>query len=100
MIVTNDLKTETTTALRDYEQGVPVQDETGAVNHPDHYNQGTVECIEALDSCGYGLDFCVGNAIKYLWRFKDKEKPLEDLKKARWYVDHAIAAIENGVYKI
>lgn len=102
MIVTNDLNTENT-ALRPWEESAPdcEQDDFtvhSAVDHPDHYNQGGVECIDALDACGFGLDFCVGNAIKYLWRFKEKQKPVEDLRKARWYIDHAISKIESGVY--
>ncbi len=36
------------------------------VNHPSHYTSGSIECIDFIDSCGYGLDFCLANAIKYL----------------------------------
>lgn len=64
---------------------------------PDHYQQGDVECIAALDSCLQNLRgaeaYCTGNAIKYLWRWKDKNG-LEDLKKARWYLDRLIATQE------
>lgn len=97
MIVTNDLKSTSSTLLR---QGEELDTKiVNNVNHPSHYNQGNVECIDALDACGFGLDFCVGNAIKYLWRFKDKDKPVEDLKKALWYLTHALSKIEEGVYK-
>ena len=64
-----------------------------AVNHPAHYNQGGIECIDALASCLKGLDgveaFCTGNSIKYLWRWKAKNG-IEDLNKAQWYLDWLI----------
>ena len=66
------------------------------VNHPTHYTHGKFECIDVLvDLEKSGSDFRVLNAIKYLWRWKHKTKPLEDLKKARWYLDHLITEIEN-----
>lgn len=62
------------------------------VNHPSHY-AGRVECIDALESAVAGLQgieaFCTANAIKYLWRWKRKGG-IEDLKKARWYIDRLI----------
>ena len=65
-----------------------------AVN-PDHYKQGSVECIDALAAATVnlsGLDaVCTANAIKYLWRWKQKNG-VEDLKKARWYIDRLIDA--------
>ena len=57
------------------------------VDHPDHYNKG-IEVIDFIES--WDMDFNTGNAVKYLSRHKYKEKPLEDLKKARWYVDRLI----------
>lgn len=53
-----------------------------SVNHPAHYETGPFECIELT----HYYDFCVGNAIKYVWRHMDKGKPFEDLSKALWYV--------------
>lgn len=57
------------------------------VDHPSHYNDRNIgyECIELTQF----QNFCVGNAIKYLWRYKSKGKPLEDLQKARWYAQRA-----------
>lgn len=59
------------------------------INHPDHYNQGRIECIEAMESA-FGreavFDFCLLNAFKYIWRCKDKENIKQDLEKARWYI--------------
>lgn len=51
-------------------------DDSNMVNHPSHYNQGGIECIDAIKSATCDLDgveaFCTGNAIKYLWRWKEK----------------------------
>jgi hypothetical protein len=65
------------------------------VDHPTHYNTGTIETIEFLESLNVAEDFCVGNAIKYLSRYKHKGKPLEDLEKALWYVERAIQNLEK-----
>lgn len=68
------------------------------VNHPAHY-QGAVECIDAIAVAVedlQGMDAVLtGNAIKYLWRWRKKGKPLEDLKKARWYLDALIERVES-----
>ena len=65
-----------------------------AVNNPPHYNQGTIEVIDAIED--WGLDFNGGNVVKYVARHKHKAEPLEDLKKARWYLDRIIEGFENG----
>ena len=63
------------------------------VNSPQHY-QGKVECIDCIESATTGLNgieaFCTGNAIKYLYRWK-KKNGIEDLKKAKWYIDKIIS---------
>lgn len=61
-----------------------------AVNHPEHYSPGTYETINVIEA--WGLGFCLGNCIKYISRAgkKDPNKKLEDLKKARWYLDREI----------
>jgi hypothetical protein len=66
------------------------------VNHPDHYN--AVPGIECIDVVKY-LGFVVGNAMKYLWRCgkKPSASKLEDLRKARWYIDYAIAEEEEAL---
>jgi hypothetical protein len=62
------------------------------VNKPKHY-QGKVECIDAIESAIEGLNgmeaMCTGNAIKYLYRWKQKGG-VEDLKKATWYINKLI----------
>ncbi len=69
--------------------------ETDAVNHPSHYNDGKIEVIDYIRD--KGLDFCLGNAVKYISRAgkKDPSKEVEDLKKAVWYLNYRIAEIEG-----
>ena len=64
------------------------------VNHPKHYTShpSGVECIEITEH----LNFCIGNAIKYLWRAGLKGEQVEDLRKARWYIDREIARVLSG----
>ena len=68
------------------------------VNHPSHYTQGGIECIDCIKSATVGKvgieAFCVGNAIKYLFRYEEKNG-IEDVKKARWYIDRLIKELEN-----
>jgi len=63
------------------------------VNHPKHYNShpSGVECIEITEH----MTFCLGNAMKYIWRASLKGKEVEDLRKARWYIDREISRILN-----
>ena len=66
-----------------------------AVEKPPHYNTGDIECITAIQASMSLIEFhgyCKGNCLKYLWRYKYKGKPLEDLQKARWYLDKLIDA--------
>ena len=66
------------------------------VDHPSHYNQSGIECIEAIKATlgdNY-QDYCKGNVIKYLWRYKYKNG-LEDLKKAQWYLNSMVNALEE-----
>jgi len=58
------------------------------VNHPPHYTShpSGVECIQVTEH----MNFCCGNAMKYLWRAGLKGDSLEDLKKARFYIDREI----------
>ena len=66
------------------------------VDHPDHYNQGSIECIEALKACMTPEEyhgFCSGNVIKYVWRYRNKNGT-KDLKKAKWYLETLIKDLE------
>jgi len=66
--------------------------------NPSHYQNGKVECIDALESATVnktGIEaICVANTVKYLWRYEDKNG-LEDVKKAQWYLEKLIKHLEN-----
>lgn len=75
-----------------------LENESDNVNHPSHYNSGKFEVIDIIDEFGKeyeGADgFCFGNVVKYVLRAKHKNG-VEDLKKARWYLDRLIAKWED-----
>lgn len=59
------------------------------VNHPAHYNSGGIEVIDVIED--WGLGFSLGNALKYICRAGRKTNdPIEDLKKAQWYIRRAM----------
>ncbi len=68
-----------------------------SVNHPTHYGgeANTYEAIKVIEA--WGLDFCLGNVVKYISRAgkKDPSKELEDLKKAMWYLNRRIEQIQK-----
>lgn len=68
------------------------------VNHPAHYTMGKVECIDGIESAlgktGF-LFHCRGTAIAYLWRAGHKGDIVEDLQKARWYIDKMIETMQG-----
>ena len=63
------------------------------VNHPPHYtaHPSGVECIQVTEH----MNFCLGNAVKYIWRADLKNDAIEDLKKAVWYVNREIERRKN-----
>ncbi len=63
------------------------------VNHPKHYtgHPSGIECIQVTEHMG----FCLGNAIKYIWRADLKNDAIEDLRKAVWYIEREIAKRTN-----
>jgi hypothetical protein len=69
------------------------------VLRPAHYNQAGVECIEAIKSATANKNgveaVCVGNIIKYLWRYEEKGTSVKDLKKAKWYLERLIQEVES-----
>lgn len=75
-----------------------MEKDTDMVNSPPHYTQGKAKCpgcqhpIECIDVVRH-MGFNKGNIIKYLWRADDKGKMLEDLKKARWYLNDLIETL-------
>lgn len=70
------------------------QQKDDPVNHPSHYTDGKIEVIDFIED--KGLNFHRGNAVKYIARAgkKDKNKEIEDLKKAAWYIDREIKRLE------
>jgi len=68
------------------------------VMKPDHYNNGAIEAIEAIKASMPENEFrgyLKGNALKYLWRYDYKGKPVEDLRKCKWYVDRLIQEVNS-----
>ena len=67
----------------------PYEAEEDVVNNPEHYNTGTIECIEAIEESMSSVaykGYLKGNAMKYLWRYDYKGKQVEDLQKCQWYL--------------
>ena len=79
------------------ERNDEVEPTNDAVQHPAHYTHGGIECIDAIRASmtadGF-CDYCKGNIIKYIWRWRDKGG-VEDLKKARVYLDWLINAADE-----
>jgi hypothetical protein len=69
--------------------GLHYEQSQDPVNHPVHYTShpSGIECIEITEHMG----FCLGNAIKYIWRADEKGADIEDLQKAAWYIAREIA---------
>ena len=71
-------------------------EEKEMVNSPDHYGKGAYEAINVIEA--WGANFNIGNSLKYLSRYgkKDPNAIIQDLEKARWYIDREI----NNLKKI
>jgi hypothetical protein len=65
------------------------------VDHPPHYQLGGIEVIDAIEA--WELGFNLGNSVKYIARAAHKGKPIEDLEKARWYLDREIKRLRGKV---
>lgn len=88
------------TAYDDEIKSVKSYSDNDPVNHPKHYQASNgleaIDCIEAfVEDLPGDIGYLIGNAIKYLCRFDKKGKPVEDLQKARWYIERAIKDIES-----
>lgn len=78
-----------------------IEPKSDNVNHPSHYNDGKIEVIDYIEDKQLG--FCLGNAVKYISRagkkksgnLSDKEKEIEDLKKAVFYINYRIKKLEE-----
>lgn len=70
---------------------------TDAVNHPDHYKTGDIECIDvmlATQGVDAVINFCICNSFKYIYRHVNKNG-LEDIRKAKWYLDKALELVDS-----
>ena len=65
-----------------------------SVDHPPHYRSGGMEAIDVIEA--FGLGFNLGNVAKYVLRAGRKADALEDLMKARWYLDREVARLEDA----
>ena len=79
-------------------KGVPYAPDPDPVNKPQHYRVGEVECIDYIQQqLGTGVrDYLRGQIYKYMHRHQYKGAEVEDLKKARWYIDKLIYELEQG----
>ena len=71
---------------------------TDMINHPKHYNFGNIEVIDVIED--WHLEYHEGNVVKYVARARYKGTELEDLKKARFYLDRKIRILEEEKQKI
>jgi hypothetical protein len=91
----NPPKNESVVPVEAYNSFTPAD----MVNKPPHYNQAGIECIDAMKAMVEQAEvdphasYCWQNSFKYLWRWPYKNG-VEDLKKARWYLDRLISEIE------
>ncbi len=71
------------------------KEESNNVNHPSHYTDGKIEVIDYIEDKKF--DYCLGNAIKYISRAgkKNKDKEIEDLQKAVWYINRRIKELQE-----
>ena len=84
----------------DFEDDLPLKEKTMVnrelvdemVNHPPHYNQKGIECIDAIEAAtDDGFEYYLqGNIMKYIWRYRYKNG-VQDLEKAKWYLNRLIA---------
>jgi len=79
---------------------LPSNSDTTMVDKPPHYNQSTIECLDAMEAMVKSSKvpshqaYCWQNSFKYLWRWHYKNG-VEDLKKCRWYLDRLIKQLED-----
>lgn len=76
-----------------------LEDDADMMHHPSHYNYKSLECQDIISIMTEGLEgeeaYCLGCAIKYLYRYPKKGKPIEDLRKAKTYIDMIIDITEE-----
>jgi len=81
-----------------YKRTGPPGKQNDPVNHPSHYTQGSVECIDAMEAA-FGKEelaiYCKIAAFKYIWRCEHKDGVKQDIEKARWYIEKVLELIEK-----
>jgi len=75
-----------------------INEKADMINHPPHYNMGKIEPITVIED--WDLGYHLGNAVKYLARYKYKGTPIEDLKKAVWFINRKISIVEKFQKKL
>lgn len=86
--VSGNIEKPVTQPATEIDREFHIQPDVDMVNHPPHYtaHPSGVECIEITEH----MNFCLGNALKYIWRAELKGQDVEDLKKAVFYLDREI----------
>lgn len=76
-------------------QEINLEDNNDPVNHPSHYTDGSIEVMDYIEDKGF--NFALGNAVKYISRAgkKDKNKTIQDLEKASWYLNREIERLKK-----
>jgi hypothetical protein len=79
----------------DLDRALQIINENDPVNRPSHYTDGKIEVIDFIEDKKLG--FCLGNAVKYISRAgkKDPTKEIEDLNKAKWYIERRIKELQE-----
>ena len=65
------------------------------VNHPDHYQGKRLEAIDIIED--YDLNFSLGSVLKYILRAGKKDDKIQDLEKAKWYIEREIERCRNSI---
>lgn len=101
MGITTKAEAGTIVTSKDPARDAELHKKLDMVNKPAHYNQGNIETIDAIEESmspeGF-QDYCKGNVMKYIWRWRDKGG-VEDLKKAQWYLARCITSVEKDAKK-
>ena len=86
-------------AITEYAIVTPSPSQSDPVNCPNHYAHSEVECIDAIKaqlSPDEYKGYLRGALVKYIWRYDHKGKPVEDLSKARWYLERLISEVRDA----
>lgn len=99
LMTPNPTSTKVTVKMNTCREVIPPPvSQNDPVHHPAHYTKhpSGIECIEVTEH----MNFNLGNAVKYIWRCGDKGKPIEDLEKAKWYLEREIKRLMRQAGRI